>query len=894
MFPFLCEKVRFSCVVVATLFLALPRGAQATEITNIGAIIDVESRIGKEEKIAMKMAVCKFNNDATERNLSLYFKDSQGGSIKVAAHAAEKLLKERKVKLIVGMERWEDAALVADVGRHAQVPVVSFSAPSISTPFTHSRWPFLIRMTHNDSEQVKCIAAIIRSHRWRRVVTVSEDYGIDGDSAKLTLLAQALQQVDSEIEYRLVLPPFSFPSDPNEAIKKELQQLKEKKIQSRVFIVLQTSLPVMTELFRESQHMGFLGPDTVWILSDAVSRYLDSVDTSVLSSMEGALGIKSYYNESSLPYKKFKYEFQQNFRAEYPDEDNLEPGFHALRAYDSMTTIIKAIERMPTNNSSPKILLNNILSSNFSGLSGWIQFKTGELVVGPEMRVLNVVGRKYKDLDFWIPEFGFSRTLAVARDGKEHSELQGPVIWPGEMRQDPKGWAMPSQAEPLIIGVPGRTSFEKFVKVVNVSEGKYDGFCIELFYKVKDVLGYNLPFKFVPHNGTYDDLVHQVYIKNYSAVIGDVTILADRSEIVEFTQPYAESGLSMIVPDKSKESTWMFVKPFTGEMWLVTSGIFLYTTLIVWFLEHQDNPEFKGRPLIHQILTALWFTFSSLFFSHREKVYSNLTRVVVVVWLFVVFILNSSYTASLTSMLTVQRMQPNITNINWLLENNLKVGCDGDSFVRDYLMNVLGFKAENIMNVSNEYLYEGKFKKKDIFAAFLELPYQKVFISNYCKTFTATTPTYRFGGLGFVFQKGSPMATDFSKAILKLSENGELKKLEDRWFATSPECSNTKTKEQLESLSLHSFWGLYVISGGTSTICFLLFMFRLVKKYRNDQQVEDQGSALPTDDNVWKKTARLACYIYYRKRAVLVPTLAQSPGHNHQRSSPICYSTPSV
>ncbi|KAJ8761107.1 hypothetical protein K2173_000786 [Erythroxylum novogranatense] len=859
----LCAKVRFSCVVVATLFLALPHGAQATEITNIGAIIDVNSRIGKEEKTAMKMAVRKFNNDATERNLSLHFKDSQGGSIKVA-YAAEKLIKQRKVKLIVGMERWEDAALVADVGRQAQVPVVSFSAPSITTPFTHSRWPFLIRMTHNDSDQVKCIAAIIRSRRWRRVVTVSEDYGIDGDSAKLTLLAQALQQVDSEIEYRLVLPPFSFPSDPNEGIKTQLQQLKEQKIQSRVFIVLQTSLPTMTELFRESQHMGLLGPDTVWILSDAVSRYLDSVDTSVLSSMEGALGIKSYYKESSLPYKKFKYEFRQNFRAEYPDEDNLEPGFHALRAYDSMTTIIKAIERMPTNNSSPKILLNNILSSNFSGLSGPIEFKTGELVVGPVMRVVNVVGRKYKDLDFWIPEFGFSRT--VARDGKEHSELQGPVIWPGEKKQDPKGWVMPSEAEPMIIGVPGRTSFDKFVKVVNVSEGKYDGFCIELFYKVKDVLGYNLPFKFYPYNGTYDDLVQQVYTKNYSAVIGDVTILADRLELVEFTQPYAESGLSMIVPDKSKESTWMFVKPFTKDMWLVTGGILLYTMLIVWLLEHQNNPEFEG-PLIHQILTALWFTFSSLFFAHREKVYNNLTRVVVVVWLFVVLILNSSYTASLTSMLTVQRLQPNITDINWLLKNNLKVGCDGDSFVRDYLINVLGFKAENVINVSTEYSYEGDFKNKDIFAAFLELPYEKVFINQYCKTFTATTPTYRFGGLGFVFQKGSPMATDFSKAILQLSENGELKKLEDRWFVVSPECSNTTTGEKLESLSLHSFWGLYVISGGTSTICFLLFMF---------------GLCTSNDDNVWKKTARLALYIYHGKRVVPAnPALAQSPGHNH-------------
>jgi hypothetical protein len=139
-----------------------------------------------------------------------------------------------------------------------------------------------------------------------------------------------------------------------------------------------------------------------------------------------------------------------------------------------------------------------------------------------------------------------------------------------------------------------------------------------------------------------------------------------------------------------------------------------------------------------------------LLFYAGEKIYSNLTRVVLVVWLFVVLILNSSYTASLTSMLTVRRLQPNVTDIEWLKRKSLKVGCDGDSFVRNYLQNVLGFKQENIENVSSENSYEGEFESASISAAFLELPYGKVFIGHYCKGYSAATPTYRFGGLGFV------------------------------------------------------------------------------------------------------------------------------------------------
>ena len=109
----------------------------------------------------------------------------------------------------------------------------------------------------------------------------------------------------------------------------------------------------------------------------------------------------------------------------------------------------------------------------------------------------------------------------------------------------------------------------------------------------------------------------QIQQKTYDAVIGDMTILADRLDLVDFTLPYTDSGLAMIVPTKSEGSPLMFVKPFTREMWLVTAAILMYTMLIVWFLEHQNSPEFSG-PWKKQMSTALWFTFSSLFFAHSK------------------------------------------------------------------------------------------------------------------------------------------------------------------------------------------------------------------------------------------------------------------------------------
>jgi ionotropic glutamate receptor len=61
----------------------------------------------------------------------------------------------------------------------------------------------------------------------------------------------------------------------------------------------------------------------------------------------------------------------------------------------------------------------------------------------------------------------------------------------------------------------------------------------------------------------------------------------------------------------------MFMKPFTWQMWAVTGAILIYTMLVVWYLEKEDNEEFQGN-WKNQISTSFWFTFSSLFFAHSE------------------------------------------------------------------------------------------------------------------------------------------------------------------------------------------------------------------------------------------------------------------------------------
>lgn len=91
--------------------------------------------------------------------------------------------------------------------------------------------------------------------------------------------------------------------------------------------------------------------------------------------------------------------------------------------------------------------------------------------------------------------------------------------------------------------------------------------------------------------------------------MGDITIVTNRTRIVDFTQPYMESGLVVVAPvRKVKSSAWAFLKPFTLQMWIVTGSFFLLVGFAVWILEHRINSEFRGPPS-QQFMTILWLVF---------------------------------------------------------------------------------------------------------------------------------------------------------------------------------------------------------------------------------------------------------------------------------------------
>uniref|UniRef100_A0A6P3Z5B2 glutamate receptor 2.9-like n=1 Tax=Ziziphus jujuba TaxID=326968 RepID=A0A6P3Z5B2_ZIZJJ len=241
-------------------------------------------------------------------------------------------------------------------------------------------------------------------------------------------------------------------------------------------------------------------------------------------------------------------------------------------------------------------------------------------------------------------------------------------------------------------------------------------------------------------------------------------------------------------------------------------------------------------------------------YAKEERVVSNLARFVVIVWCFVVLILTQSYTASLTSLLTVRQLQPAVNDVNQILKNRQNVGYLKGSFVHGILKQ-LGFEDNNLKTYNSpeqlDELFANKSGNDGIVAAFDERPSLKPFLAKYCSKYTMVEPTFKANGFGFAFPKDSPLVGDISRAILKVTEGNRIREIENKWFKAESGCPDPSDRDVIssQSLGLDSFWGLFLIAGVVSSLALLIFAATFLHENRHFLS----GSGPDLGASMWKR-----------------------------------------
>ncbi|RRT32930.1 hypothetical protein B296_00046651 [Ensete ventricosum] len=762
------------------LLLALSYGAMAdgkenrtTVAFRVGVILDNETWVGNVSWACMSMAMDDFYStypNYTTR-VALIGKDSKEDVVSAASAGTV-------VHPLLSLGSQIVAAkFVAELGNKSQTPIISFSATS--PLLASSRTPYFVRTALSDASQAQAIAALVRFFGWRQLIPIFED--TDYGTGMIPYLVDAFQATDERVPYRSMVPLMAN----DDQILRELYSLKT--MGTRVFVV-HASDELTTRLLLKAREADMMQEGYAWIVTYGLTDRFGVLDVSAIDAMHGVLTVKPYIL-GSIRHGNFSTRWSERFRRDHPTAKLVQqPSVYALWAYDTAWAMALAAEsvalasRTPSTTPSPYLstaannsslmelevlefspnghrLLESMQGVKFNGISGKFELKDGQLESSP-FEIINVVGGAAKRVGFWTTEHGVSGDMNYKANLKD-------VVWPGNALAAPNGIDWETGGKKLRIGVPLKKGFSEFVNREwnPLMRRNVSGFCIEVFDLVMASLPYNVPyelvdsFDFKPMHAFYDSvestlarhLTRKKELKNFDAVVGDVTITPNRSLYVDFSVPFTEVGTSMVVPvkDDRGRSAWIFLKPLTTELWLATGAFFIFTGLVVWVLEHRVNDSFRGPPL-HQLGTIFYFSFSTLVFAHKEKVTSNLTRVVVIIWVFVVLILTSSYTASLTSMLTVQQLHPTVTNVHDLIRNGEYIGYMGDPSIL-HLLNIDKSKLRRYESPDeyDEALSKGS-AKGGVGAIIDEIPYAKVFISKYCGKYTIVGNIYRTEGFGFV------------------------------------------------------------------------------------------------------------------------------------------------
>ncbi|CAL5064284.1 unnamed protein product [Urochloa decumbens] len=861
----IANRVILLLLLSASIGVAQNSSRGGAQEVHVGVILDLGSLVGKIAITSISLALEDFY--AAHQNYStklvLHIRDSMSDDVGAAAQALD-LLENYKVETIIGPEKSSQAIFISDLGTQSHVPIISFTATSPT--LSPSSLPYFVRATLNDSAQVSCIASTINAYGWRKAVPIYEDteYG----RGIIPYLVDVLQEHNVHVPYRSVIPP----SATSDQITKELYKLMT--MQTRVYIVHMSSVLAST-LFIKAKEVGMMEKGYVWIITDGVTNLIDSLHPSVVESMNGALGIH-FYVPKSTELNNFNTRWNMRYQIDNPTDPPSKLSIFGLWSYDTIWAVAQAAEKVGLSNatfrkpiskqkstdlgalgtsSNGPEFLKEILQSKFIGLSGRFDLSDRQLTVST-FQIINIIGKGWREIGFWTAQNGLSQRLNKSQSATIYSSLLpdlNPVIWPGESIDIPRGFEVPASGKKLRVGVRS-SGYQQFIKVEKdeiTGATKATGLSVDVFEEAVKILPYAVPYEYVlfgspedTSSGSYDDFVYQVNLKVYDIVIGDITIRYNRTFYADFTVPYTESGIAMVVPvrDSVNKNTWIFLKPLTPGMWLGSIVFFIYTGVVVLSLEFLGNNKNVRGPIPRQLGIMIFFPL----FEEKEIMERFLSRIVMIVWLCFLLVVTSSYTANLTSMLTVQQLQPTVNDIQELLKSGEIVGYHRGSYVKG-LLEELGFGRSKIKPYDTPDDFHNALSRGSgnggIAALVHEVPYIKLFLAKHCEAYTMVGPIYKAAGFGYALAKGNPLLGDISKAMLNVTGGDTIIQIEKKWMGYQNDCQNVGPITGSSSLTFANFRGLFILTGAasTSSILIALIIYAYKKQHRSTKVMQNDN-----------------------------------------------------
>jgi polar amino acid transport system substrate-binding protein len=331
-----------------------------------------------------------------------------------------------------------------------------------------------------------------------------------------------------------------------------------------------------------------------------------------------------------------------------------------------------------------------------------------------------------------------------------------------------------------------RVGTKPFAPFAFIQNGQYIGFSIDLWNAIANQL--NIEYELYGEE-TVTDLLNSVSSDSTDVAIAGITITAEREKTVDFSHPFFESGLQILVPLRSNSlPVPSFLGVIFSSIFLKTIGVLFVVILLsahlLWFFERKHNPEMFPKEYLSGIAEACWWSVVTVVtVGYGDKTPKGLPgRIIAVVWMFSGVLLISYFTASISSALTVQKLENSIEGIESL--NGKRVATVTGSTASKYLANLP-------MNLQEFDRVEDVFKSLEehqVDAVVYDAPV----LQNYASQegvgkVQVVGSVFAKQSYGIALKPGSPYREQINQALLTLQENGTYAELYQKWFGQTDE-----------------------------------------------------------------------------------------------------------
>jgi polar amino acid transport system substrate-binding protein len=207
--------------------------------------------------------------------------------------------------------------------------------------------------------------------------------------------------------------------------------------------------------------------------------------------------------------------------------------------------------------------------------------------------------------------------------------------------------------------------------VTKAADGSYTGFSIELWDEIAKRNGWKTTYLWTE---TVADLLATVKRGDAEAGIAGISMTKEREDQFDFSQPIYDAGLQVMV-GKSQRSTWRdsVSRIFSPILFKILAVILLLLVLVghVIWLFNRHKPDYPTGYL-HGVGEGMWIAGETLMTqSTPMNPRRHWSRLVTFLWIFGSVIFVANITASISSRLTVERIEGQIRGIDDLANKRI-------------------------------------------------------------------------------------------------------------------------------------------------------------------------------------------------------------------------------